>query len=121
MIVPFKNYGNLTQTQIDFNYIHSATRIVIENAFSLLKGRFRRLHHFTEQIRLTLVVKIITAACVLHNICIEQNDLFDVDEILPNEEIDSDDDDYDGENVYYKNQLNRRDELVNELVEKSAL
>lgn len=29
MIVSFKNYGTLTQTQIDFNYIHSATRIVV--------------------------------------------------------------------------------------------
>ncbi|XP_026823903.1 putative nuclease HARBI1 [Ooceraea biroi] len=43
LICPFKDNGNLTQNKKIFNYRHSATRIVIENAFGLLKGRFRRL------------------------------------------------------------------------------
>ena len=45
MITPFKDHGNLTPQQLRFNFIHSSTRMVIERAFSLLKGRFRRLKY----------------------------------------------------------------------------
>uniref|UniRef100_A0A8D8WK66 DDE Tnp4 domain-containing protein n=1 Tax=Cacopsylla melanoneura TaxID=428564 RepID=A0A8D8WK66_9HEMI len=53
--------------------IISCKRVVIENAFGLLKGRWKRLHY----IDVNTVEKIcsrITAACVLHNFCILQDD-----------------------------------------------
>jgi len=78
LICPFKDNGNLTQNQKIFNYRHSATRIVIENAFGLLKGRFRRLKFFDNN-DLTFVVKCIIAAAVLHNICLDNQDEFDID------------------------------------------
>ncbi|KAM0727696.1 Protein ANTAGONIST OF LIKE HETEROCHROMATIN PROTEIN 1 [Formica fusca] len=80
LICPFKDNGNLTENQKIFNYRHSATRIVIENAFGLLKGRFRRLKYF-ENDNLKFVVKCIVAAAVLHNICLDNqdDDEFDVD------------------------------------------
>lgn len=79
LICPFKDNGNLTQNQKIFNYRHSATRIVIENAFGLLKGRFRRLKYF-ENDNLKFVVECIVAAAVLHNICLSNDDEFDVDD-----------------------------------------
>jgi len=77
LICPFKDNGNLTQNQKIFNYRHSATRIVIENAFGLLKGRFRRLKFF-ENNDLTFVIKCIIAAAVLHNICLDNKDEIDI-------------------------------------------
>lgn len=115
-VVPFKNYGNLTQVEIDINFIHSSTRMVIEHSFIYLKGRFRRLHHFTEQTSLQLLVKkIIKSACILHNICLIQNDFFDIE--LPENPMDDMDDLV--EDV--TNPLDRRQELIQELLEKGVL
>lgn len=75
LVPPFKDYGNLSESQRNFNKLHSSTRIVVENAFGLLKTRFRRLLHFTEQTNLCFVVNIIVSACILHNICIIFDDL----------------------------------------------
>jgi hypothetical protein len=79
LISPFKDNGHLTQNQRRFNYRHSTTKIVIENAFGLLKGRFRRLKYF-ENNNLMFVVNCIVATAVLHNICIDNQDECDVDE-----------------------------------------
>jgi len=74
LICPFKDNGNLTQIK---KYLIIATRIVIENAFGLLKERFRRLKFF-ENNDLTFVVKCIVAAAVLHNICLDNKDEIDI-------------------------------------------
>lgn len=58
-----------------FNYRHSATRVIIENAFGLLKDRFRILRFF-ENDDIQFVVECVVTATVLHNICIDCNDLF---------------------------------------------
>ncbi|XP_036340226.1 putative nuclease HARBI1 [Rhagoletis pomonella] len=68
LVPPYKDYGNLSVSQRNFNKVHSSTRIVVENAFGLLKTRFRRLLHFTEQTNLCFVVNLIVSACILHNI-----------------------------------------------------
>ena len=66
ILVPFKDHGQLTVQQKRFNLQLSRARIVIENAFGWLKGRFRRLKYIdAEQEKIPL---IITACCVLHNI-----------------------------------------------------
>ncbi|XP_060064932.1 putative nuclease HARBI1 [Ylistrum balloti] len=73
LMTPFKNTGHLTQEQRHYNYMHSSNRVVIERAFSLLKGRFRRLQNLdTNTVR--TAVNIIMACCVLHNICLLSND-----------------------------------------------
>lgn len=43
---------------------------VIERAFALLKGRFRRLKYL-HMSRIDLIPYVILACCVLHNICLE--------------------------------------------------
>lgn len=42
LVPPFKNYWRnaLTQAEKDFNFIHSSTRMVVENTFGLLKSSF---------------------------------------------------------------------------------
>jgi len=77
LIPPFKDNGRLTEEQKAFNFRLSSTRIIIEHAFGLLKGRFRRLGHF-ENLHIKLIVKCIMAACVLHNMCLLENDLIEI-------------------------------------------
>ena len=60
------------QQSRDYNFNHASTRVVIEQAFALLKGRFRILkcmHVFLKH------AALVTMACVvLHNMCIKWAD-----------------------------------------------
>ena len=76
LVPPFKDYGNLSEKQLRINYLHSSTRMVVENAFGLLKCRFRRLKFF-ESPKIGFIS--IVACCVLHNICISENDICDIE------------------------------------------
>jgi len=78
LLTPYRDTGNLTSMKQTYNFKHSSTRMAIERAFSHLKGRFRRLKYFVSP-DLEFVVKAIMACCVLHNICIDQNDLLPAD------------------------------------------
>lgn len=73
LVPPYKDFGHLMEEQKSFNYKLSSSRMVIENAYGVLKGRFRRLHHF-DNLSINVVVNCIMAACTLHNICLQQND-----------------------------------------------
>ncbi|XP_055915446.1 uncharacterized protein LOC129950860 [Eupeodes corollae] len=74
LIPPFKDNGNMTDSQRRFNEIHSSGRIVIEHTFGLLKTRFRRILHFTEHTNINSVVNLVACACILHNMCVDNND-----------------------------------------------
>ncbi|XP_070529641.1 uncharacterized protein [Cardiocondyla obscurior] len=69
-IAPYINRGNMTEAQNKFNHHHSKTRQVIERAFALLKGRFRRLKYLHMSC-IDLIPYVILASCVLYNICLE--------------------------------------------------
>lgn len=77
LIPPFRNNGHLTPQQIEFNYLHSSTRMAVEKAFGLLKSRFRRVKFFTEYRDIAFISEVVTAACILHNYCIDEHDNFD--------------------------------------------
>lgn len=68
LMKPYTDRGNLTREQVNFNKILSMTRVVVENAYGRLKGRFRSIAK-----RLDLNVEtaclVIGACCVLHNFC----------------------------------------------------
>jgi len=68
VMVPYKDTGNLTVQQLNFNRKLSQTRRVIENAFGFLKGRFRRLKRL--ECKLSRVPNNVIACCVLHNLTV---------------------------------------------------
>lgn len=68
-ITPYIDRGHLTQRQRRFNTVHAKTRQVIERAFALLFGRFRRLR-LLDMNRTDLIPSTIIAACTLHNLCL---------------------------------------------------
>jgi len=81
LMVGFKNNNNLTARKVAFNTRLSKKRSVIERAFGLLKGRFRRLSVKLNMRKITKIPGVIFACCVLHNICIQLNDFDWVEEI----------------------------------------
>lgn len=70
VVTPYRNNGHLTPPQINFNLILSKTRVKIEHAFALLKGRFRRLMNYLDMLHQERIVKTVVACCILHNICL---------------------------------------------------
>ncbi|KAJ8915698.1 hypothetical protein NQ315_000632, partial [Exocentrus adspersus] len=74
LMVGYKNYGNLTVRQRNFNTKLSQLRVKIEQAFALLKGRFRRLK-YVETIKLDLICPFVIDACILHYLCVLNGDL----------------------------------------------
>ncbi|XP_011859149.1 PREDICTED: putative nuclease HARBI1 [Vollenhovia emeryi] len=73
LVPPFRDNGHLTAQQTEFNFLHSSTRMPVERAFGYLKGRFRRLK-FLELLDIQFIPKLVTAACIMHNVAIKEND-----------------------------------------------
>ncbi|XP_045122685.1 putative nuclease HARBI1 [Portunus trituberculatus] len=69
MLVPYRDNGHLLPWQVNFNHIHSTSRVVIERAFGLLKSKFRRLQ------KLEMIDVEISGACVMHNIILMKENL----------------------------------------------
>lgn len=119
LLVGFKDYGNLSNRQKNFNLALSKSRAVIENAFGLLKGRFRRLK-FVETVRLDLIPLLIICGCILHNICILKNDFYEdilnLEEEVREEVVNNAQNnlDIDDENVR-RNAIIKRNNIVNSL------
>lgn len=65
---PFAHNTALTNSQRTFNYRLSRARIVVENAFGRLKARWRRLLKRNDM-NLLNVPMVVTACCILHNVC----------------------------------------------------
>lgn len=74
-MTPYKDNGHLTEQQKTYNHLHSSTRMVIERAFALLKGRFRRLK-YVDIDKVDDIPKIVIVACVLHNVSLCNEDSF---------------------------------------------
>jgi hypothetical protein len=110
LITPFRDCGNLTRQQKLFNKTHSQCRQVIERAFGMLKCRFRRLLRFDIS-DISLLVDSVLAACVLHNLCLYEDDIFD----LPDEDIVCNDDLFAREGHQLQG-IRIRQQLMNQLV-----
>ncbi|KAK3909435.1 Protein ANTAGONIST OF LIKE HETEROCHROMATIN PROTEIN 1 [Frankliniella fusca] len=74
IVTPFKDNGNLLPEQTDFNRRVSSTRVVVEQAFGIMKKRFAKLKKL-EMRDMECMVRIVLACCTLHNICISNGDL----------------------------------------------
>ena len=68
VMVPYKDTGNLTATQLRYNRKLCQTGRVVENAFRLMKGRFHRLKQL--ECKLSRVPNNILTCCVLHNLTV---------------------------------------------------
>ncbi|XP_033753083.1 putative nuclease HARBI1 [Pecten maximus] len=73
LLTPYRDTGHLSRKEMAYNRALSSKRQVIERAFALLKGRFRRLKYINVR-SIIQICRIITCACVLHNICILHHD-----------------------------------------------
>ena len=78
MIVPYPGQ-NLDPNKFKFNKWHSSSRMCVEMAFGRLKGRFRWLNGELFVRNPEDFAPIISTACILHNIMMDQNDVYDVD------------------------------------------
>ena len=70
IITPRRDNGNLSAEDIRQNVAISRGRVIIENAFGMLKCRFRRINDISNT-NLELVVRVILAACALHSMLSE--------------------------------------------------
>lgn len=87
LLTPFKDRGNLTRRQRNYNYLLSKNRYLIEHCFGLLKQKFRQLYHLKLR-NIQDIVHFIRACAVLHNLSIENNfDLQDDELVGLNEEV----------------------------------
>lgn len=73
MLTPYRDNGHLQPWQRVYNTKHSKTRVVIERAFGMLLARFRKLK-YVYAYNTEFIPLIILACCVLHNICIDNDD-----------------------------------------------
>lgn len=76
LVPPFRDNGHLTNRQKEFNFIHSSTRMPVERAFGYVKGRFRRIKFFNEYREMRFITDTVVVACILHNYCINENDIY---------------------------------------------
>ncbi|VEN56206.1 unnamed protein product [Callosobruchus maculatus] len=77
MLTPYRDNGNVTPVERNFNKKLSECRITIEHTFGMLKQRFRQLYHLKLR-KIDDICHFIRACCVLHNMA-----LFDGFEIDP--------------------------------------
>ena len=68
LMKPFPHNSSLTANQKTYNYQICRARIVVENAYSRLKGIWRRLMKKNDM-HISNIPTVIAACCVLHNLC----------------------------------------------------
>uniref|UniRef100_A0A8D8QR64 Nuclease HARBI1 n=1 Tax=Cacopsylla melanoneura TaxID=428564 RepID=A0A8D8QR64_9HEMI len=78
-ITPYS--GATTAEQKEFNYQHSKVRVLIEQAFGRLKGIFRRVQKI-ECTKVENCTKLVSVACIFHNIAIDDNIFYLPEEIV---------------------------------------
>ncbi|XP_053595504.1 putative nuclease HARBI1 [Microplitis demolitor] len=89
LLTPFKDNGHLTRHQVNYNVKHASSRSIIERAFGLLKGKFRRLQYLNVK-SVDMAIKIVSAACTLHNFILIQGDV-NIRNNFPGENINNND------------------------------
>ena len=68
LMKPYVDRGNLSAEELQFNNRLSTTRVVVENGYGRLKGRFPALAKRLD-LNLHNCCTVIAACCVLHNFC----------------------------------------------------
>ena len=92
LLTPFRDNGRLTAQQRRYNTAHSSTRTVVERSIGLFKNRLRKLKKKMDVDKIEDIPEIIVSSCILHNICIIEDD---IDDFLDDSNDDDDNDDND--------------------------
>ena len=87
MITPYRDNGNLGNTEKVFNRAHAGTRSTVERAFGLLKGKWRRLQNL-EVLNVKYACNIVGASCILHNLLLNSEGAVE-EEFIEEDEIDN--------------------------------
>ncbi|XP_054737896.1 putative nuclease HARBI1 [Anastrepha obliqua] len=69
LLTPYRDNGHLTREQKKFNFCLSSTRVMIEQAFGILKNKFRILYSMDTASH-KKISKIVFACTILHNFII---------------------------------------------------
>nr|XP_017210663.2 NACHT, LRR and PYD domains-containing protein 3-like [Danio rerio] len=109
LMKPYPEGRGVTPEQIKFNHRLSQARMTVERAFGRLKGRWRCLLKQCEA-HITLVSRIVSACCVLHNFCeVRNEEFYGRDDVREEEEQSQDARPQEQENVqgelFFNNQL----------------
>ena len=75
---PYIDNGHLSRDQRRFNYRLSRARVVVEDAYGRLKGRWRCLSKRNDT-EISDLPELIAACCVLHNLCEIHGERFNED------------------------------------------
>ena len=101
LLTPFRDRGQLKRRQLNYNLKLSKNRYIIEHCFGTLKQKFRQLFHVKLR-AVQNIVHLIRAACVLHNLSLNDDYLLediDIDimgeRALPQHDVDDGEDDDD--------------------------
>ncbi|XP_030745914.1 putative nuclease HARBI1 [Sitophilus oryzae] len=77
LLTPYRDRGELTAVQSNYNRKLASSRYIIEHCFGILKQKFRQLYHVKLR-SIEDICHFIRACCVLHNLAL--NDEFPVEE-----------------------------------------
>ena len=69
LMEPYSDRDNLSPEETRFNFAPSRSRVVVENAFGLLKGRFQCIAKILDT-TLEHTLNFVTTCCILHTFCI---------------------------------------------------
>jgi len=86
LMTPFRDNDHLTRSQSIYNIKLSSIRSIIERNFGLLKTKFRRLKYLDIN-DFDFGMKMIAAACTLHNFIIQGDELNVQEDYLPNKQF----------------------------------
>lgn len=114
LLTPFKDNGQLSRRQQNYNLLLSKNRYVIEHCFGLLKQRFRQLYHIKLH-NISVIVHFIRACAVLHNLCVDDEFIPYGQNILGHYQLLNAEQQADGDNEDDRNGVAKRNEVMNTL------
>ncbi|KAK5647838.1 hypothetical protein RI129_002730 [Pyrocoelia pectoralis] len=79
LLTSLRDRGQLNNRQANYNLRLATNRYVLEHCFGILKQKFRQLYHVKLR-KIEYIVHLIRAACVLHNLALDDELLLVEDE-----------------------------------------
>lgn len=82
ILIPYTENGSrpMTQREKNYNAHHASGRVMIDTAFSILKGRWKSIQNTLATNNTKFLPSHILACCVLHNMCILNEDKLDLED-----------------------------------------